>query len=62
MYNAGTGRVRSNKTPQVTLNYIGKIMSYQKMLEELFNEQVADFYDTQLHPAIAVAYTKDINY
>ena len=62
MYNAGTGRVRSNRTPQVTLNYIGKIMSYQKMLEELFNEQVADFYDTQLHPAIAVAYTKDINY
>lgn len=62
MYNAGTGRVRSNRTPQVTLNYIGKIVSYQKMLEELFNEQVADFYDTQLHPAIAVAYTKDINY
>ena len=62
MYNAGTGRVRSNRTPQVTLNYIGKIISYQKMLEELFNKQVADFYDTQLHPAIAVAYTKDINY
>ena len=62
MYNAGTGRVRSNRTPQVTLNYIGKIVSYQKMLEELFNKQVADFYDTQLHPAIAVAYTKDINY
>lgn len=59
MYNAGTGRVRSNKTPQCTLNYIGKIISYQKMIEELFDEQVTDYFDTQLHPAIAVAYTKD---
>ena len=47
MYNAGTGRVRSNRTPQVTLNYIGKSVAYQNMLEELFNKQVADFYDTQ---------------
>ena len=56
MYNAGTGRVRSNKTPQSTLNYVGKIMSYQKMLDQLFEEQVASYFETQLTPGIAVAY------
>ena len=56
MYNAGTGRVRSNKTPQSTLNYVGKIMSYQKMLDQLFSEQVASYFETQLTPGIAVAY------
>lgn len=59
MYNAGTSRVRSNRTPQVTLNYVGKIVAYQNMLEELFDEQVADYYDTQLRPSIAIAYVKD---
>ena len=60
MYNAGTGRVRSNKTPQSTLNYIGRIMSYQKMLEQLFDEQVAVYYETKLAPELttAVAYAK----
>ena len=56
MYNAGTGRVRSNKTPQSTLNYVGKIMSYQKMLDQLFEEQVASYFETQITPGIAVAY------
>ena len=56
MYNAGTGRVRSNKTPQSTLNYVGKIMSYQKMLDQLFEEQVASYFETQIAPGIAVAY------
>lgn len=59
MYNAGTGRVRSNKTPQSTLNYIGNIMTYQKMLEQLFEEQVAVYYETKLIPEItSVAYAK----
>lgn len=62
MYNAGTGRVRSNKTPQSTLNYVGKIFAYQNMLEELFDEQVADFYDSQLRPVTAVAYLKDFKH
>jgi len=56
MYNAGTGRVRSNKTPQSTLNYVGKIMSYQKMLDQLFEEQVASYFETQLSPGITIAY------
>jgi len=58
MYNAGTGRVRSNKTPQSTLNYVGKILTYQKMLDQLFNEQVVAYYETQLVPNIAVAYAR----
>jgi len=55
MYNAGTNRVRSNKTPQSTLNYVGKIMSYQKMLDQLFSEQVTAYFETQLVPGISVA-------
>ena len=56
MYNAGTSRVRSNKTPQTTLNYVGKIMAYQKMLDQLFDEQVASYFETSMSPGIAVAY------
>lgn len=56
MYNAGTSRVRSNKTPQTTLNYVGKIMAYQKMLDQLFDEQVASYFETSIVPGIAVAY------
>ena len=56
MYNAGTGRVRSNKTPQSTLNYVGKIISYQKMLDQLFSEQVSAYFETQLVPSVSVAY------
>ena len=55
MYNAGTGRVRSNKTPQSTLNYVGKIMTYQKMLESLFADEVAAYYETRLLPGIGTA-------
>lgn len=56
MYNAGTNRVRSNKTPQSTLNYVGKICSYQKMLESLFYQEVVSYYETQLVPGITIAY------
>lgn len=57
MYNAGTNRVRSNKTPQTTLNYVGKILAYQKMLDELFVQEVASYYETQLVTGITVAYS-----
>lgn len=57
MYNAGTTKVRQNRTPQITLNYVGKIMTYQKMLDQLFSEQVVAYYDTQMVPGISVAYT-----
>ncbi len=44
MYNAGTTKVRNNKTPQVTLNYVSNIMGYREGLDALFNTQVAIFY------------------
>ncbi len=56
MYNAGTNRVRSNSTPQTTLNYVGNIISYQKTLDQMFSEQVTAYFDTQLAPSISVAY------
>ncbi|MGP1587087.1 MAG: transglycosylase SLT domain-containing protein [Treponemataceae bacterium] len=44
MYNAGTTKVRNNKTPQITLNYVSKIINYRDGLNVLFNSQVAMFY------------------
>ena len=55
MYNAGTNRVRSNKTPQSTLNYVNKILSYQEMLDKLFDEQVCPYFEPQFVPQIKVA-------
>lgn len=55
MYNAGTGKVRSNRTPQTTLNYVGKILSYRDMLDELFEEQVCPFFEPQFASSMTVA-------
>ena len=55
MYNAGTGRVRSNKTPQSTLNYVGKILSYQSMLAQLFEEQITTYFEPSFVPSMTVA-------
>lgn len=46
MYNAGTNKVRSGRTPQITLNYVGKIKTYQEKLEKLFAEEVTSYYET----------------
>lgn len=46
MYNAGTTKVRSNNTPQSTLNYVGKIMAYQEKLDRLFADEVLAYYET----------------
>jgi hypothetical protein len=58
MYNAGTNKVRSNNTPQATLNYIGRIMLYKQMLEKLFSDEVLAYYDTKLNMSATVAYQK----
>lgn len=58
MYNAGTTRVRSNKTPQTTLNYIGNIIVYQKTLDDLFTQEVVAYYEPHLDPGINIAYAK----
>lgn len=53
MYNAGTNRVRNNATPQITLNYVSKIMNYRQSLEDLFDSEVAQFYleESNIHLA-----------
>lgn len=44
MYNAGTGRVKANKTPQHTLNYVSKISNYKARLDSKFESDVLAFY------------------
>lgn len=59
MYNAGTSKVRTNSTPQRTLDYIGKIMGYQEMIERLFSDEVLSYYDNApLNEGIPVAFYK----
>jgi soluble lytic murein transglycosylase-like protein len=59
MYNAGTNKVRSGRTPESTLNYVGKIKAYQDKLEKLFAEEVLAYYETsQPMSGISVAFFK----
>lgn len=58
MYNAGTTKVRSNKTPQSTLNYVGKIMVYQETLDKLFEEEVVSYFDLGVMSGSSVAMAK----
>ena len=44
MYNAGTTKVRNDKTPKRTLDYVSRILSYRTGLEKLFDQQVASRY------------------
>ena len=44
MYNAGTSRVKQNKTPQHTLNYVAKISNYRGHLDNKFSTEVLAFY------------------
>ncbi len=54
MYNAGTTKVRSDSTPQSTLNYVGKIKAYQEKLDRLFAEEVLSYYETA-RPATGIS-------
>ena len=41
MYNAGFGKVRTGGTPQVTLDYISRIINRQRRIDEIFFEEYA---------------------
>ena len=43
-YNAGRGKVEGDRTPQSTLNYIAKILDYQKKLDSNFSTEILAFY------------------
>ncbi len=55
MYNAGTNKVRSNNTPQKTLNYVPRILSYRSGLEDLFAAEIAVRYRLDKTGAITLA-------
>ena len=40
MYNAGTGRVRSTGAPEVTLNYISRILENRRKIESRFHSRL----------------------
>ena len=44
MYNAGTNKVHSNRTPKMTLDYISRIEEYKSKLENNFNRDVLAYY------------------
>lgn len=54
MYNAGTTRVRSNGTPQSTLNYVDLIMNYREGLDALLTSQVAVLFENEVSTMIAM--------
>ena len=54
MYNAGTRRVKNGETPQVTLNYVSKIMDYKEGLDDLFEFQSENWLDSKLFESIAL--------
>ena len=55
MYNAGYSRVRSDGTPQNTLNYISQILKRQLQIEALFNEYFIAKYIPNIEAEIVEA-------
>ena len=56
MYNAGASRVKSGGTPKMTLDYISRIMKYQRYIEDHFAEE----YAKQLVEIAAVTQDKNL--
>lgn len=53
MYNAGTRRVKNGETPQVTLNYVSRIVDYRTGVDDLFDFQSENWLDSTLFESIA---------
>jgi hypothetical protein len=58
MYNAGPTSVKTNRTPQQTLNHIANITAYQKGLDELFDKEITSFIKLATQPLIAMNLNK----
>nr|AGS53019.1 hypothetical protein [uncultured bacterium contig00031] len=54
MYNAGAGRVRSSGTPEVTLDYISRILENQRKIEGRFNVRLVKEDEPQIVEAILI--------
>lgn len=59
MYNAGTNRVKDNRTPQMTLKHISNIVTYQKGLEKLFAESVVAKFESEKEQRLVYAENSD---
>jgi soluble lytic murein transglycosylase-like protein len=53
MYNAGTTKVRADKTPKATLDYVSRILGYEQGLDRLFNQQVASRYTIDVNDKVS---------
>jgi len=51
MYNAGTGRVRTQGAPEVTLNYISRILENRRKIENRFNTRLLKEEETRARTA-----------
>ena len=54
MYNAGTNRVRTGGTPQMTLNYVDKIFSYKEGLDALLYSELIEFTEPKQNTYLAM--------
>ena len=57
MYNAGPNRVKDNRTPNMTLNYISKIQEYKGHLEQGL---IPEDFSPDIIPVPDVKSTKNI--
>jgi len=58
MYNAGPTSVKTNRTPQQTLNHIANITAYRKGLDELFDKEITSFITLANQPRVAMNLSK----
>jgi hypothetical protein len=49
MYNAGTGRVRSQGAPEVTLNYVSRILENRRIIESRFHARLIKEEETRIN-------------
>lgn len=54
MYNAGTNRVRTGGTPQMTLNYVDKIFNYKEGLDALLYSELVEKSATKYNTYLAM--------
>ncbi|MCL2440725.1 MAG: lytic transglycosylase domain-containing protein [Treponema sp.] len=54
MYNAGTGRVRSTGAPEVTLNYVSRILDNRRKIENRFHDRLIREEEIRLSERSAV--------
>jgi soluble lytic murein transglycosylase-like protein len=60
MYNAGTGKVKTIGAPEVTLNYISRILENRRKIESRFHARLIKEEETRLAEAVSVTEREEI--